>query len=156
MTDTFVVDGGWLLCKSRWEKDFKWGNIIDGYMQFIKSQGHRVTNIVVVFDGYQSSTKDHTHRRRQKQFCNEMKISRKNTPYITKEKFLSNSSNKTELISKLDEELLNARILIVRCRNDADTDVVKQCLEQSLRRHRYFNHVDLSLLSGQTPPHHSY
>ena len=58
MTDTSVVDGGWLLRQTRWEKGFKQGNIIDGYVQF---------------DGYQSSTIDHTHRRRQKQFCNEMK-----------------------------------------------------------------------------------
>ena len=63
-----------------------------------------------------------------------MKISRENTPYTTKEKFLSNGSDKTELISKLVRELPNARILIVRCRDDADTDVVKQCLEHSLKR----------------------
>ena len=82
----------------------------------------------MVFDSYQSSTKDHTHRRRQKQFCNKMKISRENTPYTAKEKLLSNGSNKTELISKLVEELCNARILTVRCRDNADTDVVKKCL----------------------------
>ena len=79
----------------------------------------------MVFDGYQSSTKDHTHRRRQKQFYNEVKTSRENTPYTTKEKFLSNRSNKTELISNLVKELLNSRILTVRCRDDVDTDVVK-------------------------------
>ena len=61
-----------------------------------------------------------------------MKISRENTPYTTKEKFLSNGSNKTELISKLVEELRNERILTVRCRDDADTDVRKQCLEHSV------------------------
>ena len=85
------------------------------------------------FDGYQSSTIDHTHRRRQKQFCNEMKISRENIPYPTKEKFLSNGSNKTELISKLVEELRNARSLTVCCKDDTDTDVVKQCLEHFLK-----------------------
>ena len=87
MSDTFVVDGGWLLHQTRWEKGLKWGDIIDGYVQFIKSQGRCATNTVVVFDGYQSSTKDHTHRRRQKQFCKEVKISRENTPYTPKEKF---------------------------------------------------------------------
>ena len=122
MSDTFVVDGGWLLRQTRWKKGFKWGDIIDGYVQFIKSQGHCATNIVVVFGAYQSPTKDHTHWRRQKQFCNEMKISRENTLYTTKEKFLSNGSNKTELISKLVEELRNARILTVRCRDDAGTE----------------------------------
>ena len=61
-----------------------------------------------------------------------MKISRENTPYTTKEKFFSNGSNKTELISKLVEELRNERILTVHCRDDADTDVRKQCLEHSV------------------------
>ena len=60
MTDTFIVDGDWLLRQNRSEKGFKWGNIIDEYVQFIKRQGHCATNIVVVFDGYQSSRKDHT------------------------------------------------------------------------------------------------
>ena len=113
MTDTFVVDGGWLLHQTRWERGFKWGCIIDWYVQFIKNQVHYATNIIVVFDGYQSSTKDHTHRRRQKQFCNKMEISRENTPCTTKEKFLSNGSNKSKLIWKLVEELRNARILTV-------------------------------------------
>ena len=31
------------------------------------------------------------------------------------------------------EEPRNARILTVRCRDDADKDVVKQCLEHSLK-----------------------
>ena len=62
-----------------------------------------------------------------------MKISRENTPYTAKEKLLSNGSTKTELISKLVEELCNARILTVRCRDNADTDVVKKCLEHSLK-----------------------
>ena len=53
MTDTFVVDGGWLLRQTRSERGFKRGDINDGYVLFIK-----------MFDGYQSSTKDHTHRRR--------------------------------------------------------------------------------------------
>ena len=37
MTDKFVVDGGWLLHQTRWGKGFKCGDIIDGYVHFIKS-----------------------------------------------------------------------------------------------------------------------
>ena len=62
-----------------------------------------------------------------------MKISRKKIPHSTKKKLLSNDSSKTELISKFAEELCNARILTVRCRDDADTDIVKQCLEHFLK-----------------------
>ena len=62
-----------------------------------------------------------------------MKISRKKISHSTKKKLLSNDSSKTELISKFAEELCNARILTVRCRDDADTDIVKQCLEHFLK-----------------------
>ena len=108
----------------------------------------------MAFNGYQSSAKDHTNRRRQKQFCNKMKISRRNTPCTTKEKFLSNGSNKTEIISKLVEELRNANILTVRCRDDADTDVVKQCLEHSLKGTVDVRAEDADILIMLTHHHH--
>ena len=56
---------------------------------------------MVVFDGYENSTKDHTHRRRPKQFCHDIKIREDTIPYTTKEKFLSNSSNKSVLVSMI-------------------------------------------------------
>ena len=71
---------------------------------------------------------------------------RENTPYATKEKFLSNGSNKTELISKMVEELRNARSLNVCCRNDAGTDVRKQCLEHSLKGIVEFRAEDADIL----------
>ena len=111
--DTLVVDGGWLLRQNKWESGKTWGDIISGYVQLVKHLGNHATKIIVVFDGYESSTKDHTHRRRQKQFCHEMKISSENIPYVTKDKFISCSKNKTGLISKLTEELQATNILTV-------------------------------------------
>ena len=43
ITDTFVVDGARLMHHTRWGEGFKWGDIIAGYVQFIKRQGHRAT-----------------------------------------------------------------------------------------------------------------
>ena len=106
------------------ENNFKWGSINDGYVQFIKSQGHCASSIVVVFDSL--------HRRQQKQFCNKMKRSREKY-HIQQKKNSRPGSNKTELISKLVEELHNARTLTVRYRDDADTDVTKQSVEHSLK-----------------------
>ena len=83
-----------------------------------------------------------------------MKISREKTPYTTKEKFLSNGSNKTELISKLVEELRNPRILTVRCRDDGDTDVVKQCLEHSLKGTFEVREEDADILIMLTHQYH--
>ena len=61
--------------------------------------------------------------------CN---ISQHNSPYTSKEKFLSNSNNKTELISKLVEALEAANVTTVCCRDDADTIIIRECLHHSL------------------------
>ena len=52
---------------------------------------------MVVFDGYENSTKDHTHRCRKKTKNNFVKIREAMILYTTKENFLSNSSNKCAL-----------------------------------------------------------
>ena len=39
---------------------------------------------MVAFDGYENSTKDHTHRRHQTQFCYDIKIREDMVPYTTK------------------------------------------------------------------------
>ena len=110
------------------EKLEKWSDIINGYVHLVKSLGRHAKNIAVVFDGYMSSTKDHSHRRRQKLFCHDMKISLENTPYTTKEKFLSNGSNKSELIFYMSQALQNADVTTVCCRDDADRNC-KACFK---------------------------
>ena len=83
-----------------------------------------------------------------------MKASRENTPYTTKEKFLSNGSSKIELISKLVVELGNAMILTVHCRDDADTGVVKQSLEHSLKGKVEVRAEDTNILIMLTHHYH--
>ena len=60
-----------------------------------------------------------------------MKINVESIPYAAKENFLSNCKNKAELISKLTEEFENANIRTVLCRDDADTTIISECLQQS-------------------------
>ena len=95
--DTVIIDGGCLLQQCRWAKGDKWRDIIDKYCTRVKYLGRSANNTVVVFDGYENSAKEHTHRRRQKQFCHNIKIREDMIPYTTKEKFLSNRSNKSTL-----------------------------------------------------------
>ena len=132
MIDSLVVDGGWLLRQNAWEKGDEWIAIINGYSTLVKSLGYSAIHILVVFDGYENSTKDHAHRRRKKLFCHDMKITLHNTPYATKEKFLSNGNNKTELISHLKEAFEKVNIDTICCTNDADTSIVRSCLENSI------------------------
>ena len=87
---------------------------------------------MVAFDGYENSTKDHTHHRRQKQFCQDIKIRKDMIPYTTKEKFLSNSSNKSALVSMISTKLSVSSISNICFRDDADTTIVKESLQYSL------------------------
>ena len=130
--DTVAIDGGWLLRQCTWAKGDKWRDIIDTYCTRVKYLGRSANNTVVVFDGYENSTKDHTHRRRQKQFCHDIKIREGMIPYTTKEKFLSNSSNKSALVSMISTILSVSNISSVCCRDDVDTTIVKESLQYSL------------------------
>ena len=65
-------------------------------------------------------------------FCHDMKISLENTPYTTKEKFLSNGSNKSELIFYMSQALQNTDVTTVCCGDDADTEIVKHALNFAL------------------------
>ena len=85
----------------------------------------------MIFDGYNSSTKDHAHRRRKKLFCHDMLIRKDNIPYTSKDKFLSNENNKTELIKFIAEELKSVNIDVICCRDDADTSVVKTAVSDA-------------------------
>ena len=87
---------------------------------------------MVAFAGYENSTKDHTDSRRQKQFRHDIKIREGMIPYTTKEKFLSNSSNKSALVSTRSTNLSVSNISSIYCRNDADTTIVKESLQYSL------------------------
>ena len=130
--DTVVIDGGWLLRQCTWAKGDKWRNIKYKYCTRVKYLGRSANNAVVVFDGYENSTKDHTHRRRQKQFCHDIKIREDMIPYTTKEKFISNSSNKSALVSMISTKLSSSNISSICCRDDADTTIVKESLQYSL------------------------
>ena len=49
--------------------------------------------------------------------------------YSTKETFFSNSRNKTSFIHVLADNLTRENISTLCCRDDADTEIVKQCLQ---------------------------
>ena len=139
--DTVVIDGGWLLQQCTGQKVSPFAHVhcrrshppsIDNNCIRVKYLGRSVNNTVVVFDGYENSTKDHTHCCHQKQFCHDIKIREDMIPYMTKEKFLSNSSNKSALVSMISTKLGVSNISSICCRDDADTTIVKESLQYSL------------------------
>ena len=129
-----VIDGGWLLRQCSWEKGDTWATIGSKYIQRIESIGAHSERIEVVFDGYESSTKDHTHRRRQKHFCHDMMINADKLPYASKDKFLSNGKNKTEFVNFLANLPRAEYIGVTCCRDDADTSIVKCIVDHAADR----------------------
>ena len=136
--NVLVVDGGWLLHYVSWpatKKKQSWTSVLNAYVNFVKwlgnRPGHVKEKVVVVFDGYQKSTKDHTHRKRSGKVCPDIKIKLTGIPLTTKVKFLTNPSNKTELIDHLSSALIAQGIVTVKCDNDADTIIASQVFENA-------------------------
>ena len=126
-----VIDDGWLHRQVSWEKGQHWKTIISGYVTYVQSICKNVSHTTVVFDGYESSTKDHDHRQRRKLFCHDMKIQLNNIPYASKDKFISNAKNKTELVHLLSDALNTVGISTICCKDDADTSIVKSALQSA-------------------------
>ena len=57
--------------------------------------------VIVVFDGYERSPKDHDHSKRTKGLCGNIKIGLDKASIMTKKRLLDNFHNKAELINLL-------------------------------------------------------
>jgi len=66
---SLVVDGGWFLYMVKWEQGQTWQEITNSYLTYRQFLSRRAQKIIVVFDGYSSSPKNHDHIRRTKNSC---------------------------------------------------------------------------------------
>ena len=127
---TFLIDGGSLLYRLKWDKYKTVQEFIDSHCKFVKNQYGE--NAVIVFDGYSDkpSTKDITHHRRSrgKQYAtihltSEMKVKGK------KEDFLSNLKTKKRFIDMLILHFIENGITVVQAEGDADLLIVEEPLK---------------------------
>jgi len=125
---TLVIDGGWLLYMVKWEQNETWQEIANSYLRYVQCLGRRSQNIIVVFDGYSRSPKDHDHIRRTKNSCCDVQIRADMLHWTRREKFLDNTHNKSELIHLLSSTFRNHHITVEQCDNDADTSIVRKAL----------------------------
>ena len=85
-----------------------------------------------MFDGYSKcSTKDHEHLRRQQKgsSCPDIVVAENLEVNISREDFLSNGSNKQQLISLLAKRLREEGHTVRQCESDADTKIVDAALK---------------------------
>ena len=68
------IDGGWLLYMVTWKQHQTWLEIANSYLSYVQCLGSCSQKIIVVFDGYSRSPKDHDHFRRTKNSSCDLQI----------------------------------------------------------------------------------
>ena len=143
---TTVIDGGWLVHQVGWCEGKKFGDVALSYLAFVKCVSTPTLDktVVVVFDGYvSSSTKDHEHQRRSKVCFPYLEITSRTVISFKKAKLLSNSNNESQLIDLLCDVCTFNAIQVRRSEDDADTLIVKTAIE-------YSEHVAVEVKSDDT------
>ena len=116
-----IADGGAFLWCCNWKKDELFSDIFKRYLNFLR---HLRIN-VVIFDGYDLSTKDATHQKRKSRICQTVEVNDQNPCPSDRTTFLKNYTNKEKFVKLLAERLEMNGIEVVRCPSDADTTIVK-------------------------------
>ena len=124
-----MIDGGALLHRVHWRKGMTFTEIAEAYLSYTRNnygQAH------IVFDGYDDamSTKsnEHSKRSRSKGSSQNVLVRQENEVPYSKERFLSNTHNKSQLISLLSDFLTRDGQVVHICKGDADTKIVATAL----------------------------
>ena len=87
----------------------------------------------MVFDGYESSTKDEEHLRRGSKIPSVGVEFDESTPAVAaKDQFLANVSNKEAFLKLLMTDLADCRIIVHLATGDADTLIVKKAIQMAV------------------------
>ena len=150
----YVLDGGALLHRLRW-------NIGDTYDDICKKYIKYVTNkyfpVIIVFDGYESgpTTKDATHIKRTNNnttglvnFTGDMICT------LKKEVFLGNKSNTQRFINLLGKHFQDCGIEVLYAKADADVLIVKTAITSAVSKNTVLvgDDTDLLVLLCSQPP----
>lgn len=125
----YFIDGGFLLHKVVWQPNSTYEQIYDQYAKYISAHYGRACHII--FDGYsdQLSTKIQEQTRRAGSApCPEIIFEDSMVTNVSQSKFLTNSKNKSRLISRLSRVLLERGHSVTQCKGDADTSIVNTAL----------------------------
>lgn len=126
----YVIDGGHLLHSVVWPKPATYGDILEIYGKYVLK--HYGTNTIVIFDGYPdyATTKTEEQKRRSvAKSCSNIEIEKYMTCVTTQAQFLSNTFNKTKMISSLKQHLSDINIATHQAEADADFAIASFAVE---------------------------
>ncbi|KYN29868.1 hypothetical protein ALC57_00677 [Trachymyrmex cornetzi] len=97
----YVIDGGMLLYRCKWQLNETFKIICDLYVRYLKNNYN--SNTYVVFDGYKKDSIKSAERnhRALKNKCADIEFDENISLKIAQDKFLSNNKNKSRLIEML-------------------------------------------------------
>lgn len=156
-----VIDGGWLLHQVSWPHGYKYVQIFDIYLRYIKS--HFGTNAFIVFDGYDKDNigvKSYERfRRKEKNMAADLDFTPEMLNPLTKAKFLSNIANKKKFVDFLTSFLNSNNINVQIAREDADILIVKTAIQIKERTNNQVivigNDTDLFVIMIALTPEYS-
>lgn len=121
----YIIDGGMLLHRLKWEKNKKFIDICQQYIRYVRN--NYGTNVKVVFDGYNyDGTKASERNRRNISNISIDYLFEEDMPLnTTKEKFLGNSKNKNRFINLLCKKMAEDNIEWNQAESDADRLIVQ-------------------------------
>ena len=120
-----IADGGALLWCCDWKKNEQFCEIFEKYTSLLKHLQAKI----VVFDGYDMSTKDATHQKRSGKVSQTVEIHDQHPCPAERKVFLSNYTNKKHFVMALSKKLELDGFKVVLCPSDADTTIVKVALD---------------------------
>ena len=129
---SYVMDGVALLHRVCWVKGSNFKKIAKSYVQYVRKHYGKC---YIVFDGYESaSTKSVEQKRRGKRFqtCPDVDVKEDIIVPFTQEKFLSNTSNKVQMIKMLSQYLKDDGNEVINCSGDADSTICHTALDLAI------------------------
>lgn len=143
-TDHYVIDGGSLLHRLKWEPNSPYLRIAKSYANFVTARYFRPT---VIFDGYATPTvKDSTHVRRSPNPGPTVTMMHKAEFRSRRETVLSNAQNKDQLIKMITPFLSTANCIAMQSRDDADLDLALAACKSAKHRSTTLLGEDTDLL----------
>ena len=125
----YVLDGGALLYRVSWNKGMKFKTIAEAYLSYVK---RHYGCAKIVFDGYNDPNfiKGNEHiGRSSKGSSRDIQVIAENEVPYSKERFLSNNHNKSQLINLLRDVFQTNGHIVKVFKGDADATIVKEALD---------------------------
>ena len=128
--DVYIIDEGMLLHKVYWSKS-RFSDVLEQYIQYLRRRYATCKTVPCVFDGYSNdvSIKLQEHQRRTGKTSATIVVNKSTRVTSRKEVFLSNPSNKNQLIQLLCKRSENEGYFAVQSCGNTDVLIVKQATD---------------------------